>query len=103
MTAKGLLRDDYCWRQRVREEDRGAGPKVGDNERERRGLREGDLWPATPRRIVEELDRIGQRSQELAGPGRHIGQLQGLDGRTDDVRATGLDGLDNICKTYRIR
>src|SRR3989337_975094 len=79
MTAKGLLRDGYCWRQRVREEDRGAGPKVGNNERERRGLREGDLGPATPRRIVEELDRIGQRPQELAGPGRHIGQLPGLD------------------------
>src|SRR3972149_10614422 len=79
MTAKGLLRDSYCGRQRVGEEDRGAGPKVGDNERERRGLREDDLGPATPRRVVEEADRIGERPQELADSGRHIGPLQGLD------------------------
>src|SRR3972149_9215532 len=79
MTAKGLLRDGYCGNERVREENRGARTKIGDDQRERRGLREGDLGPATPRRIVEKLDRIGQRSQELAGSGRHIGQLQGLD------------------------
>src|SRR3990167_146056 len=103
MTAKGLLRDGYCGNERVREEDRGARAKIGDDQRERRGLREGDLGPTTPRRVVEEPDRIGQRSQELAGPGRHIGQLQGLNGRTDDVRATGLDGLSDIGEPERVR
>src|SRR3990172_4938906 len=96
MTAKGLLRDGYCGNERVREENRGARTKIGDDQRERRGLREGDLGPATPRRIVEKLDRIGQRSQELAGSGRHIGQSDSIGGSPEKVCATGFDSLGDI-------